>query len=256
MSTPSLDGKIILITGAAGGIGRAAALLATSEGARVALTDLSAEGVVATADQVTAAGGEAIALPADLTRLSEVDAVVAGTVEHYGRLDGAFNNAGLSGGQIGQGDRRLAEWDESAFDLAIGVNLKATWLCLRAELIQMEKQDGAGSIVNTSSLAGIRGFRHAAGYGAGKHGVIGLTKIAALEYATTARVNAICPGYTDTPLMAEAKRILGDALYARIPVGRLAQPEDIAQTAVWLLSDRSSYATGGEFVIDGGYTAS
>lgn len=250
-----LEGKIVLITGAAGGIGRATALLAAAEGARLALSDLSGDGVAETASQVTSAGGEAVALPADLRSRAAVDDLVAATVDHFGRLDGAFNNAGVSGGQIGQGDRRVAEWDEDAFDQAIAVNLKATWLCLRAELAQMEKQDGTASIVNTSSLAGVKGFRHAAGYSAGKHGVIGLTKTAAIEYAPTIRVNAICPGYTDTDLMAEAKRLLGDALYARIPAGRLAQPDDIAQMACWLLSDRSGYATGGEFVVDGGYLA-
>lgn len=250
-----LDGKTILITGAAGGIGRATALLAAQEGARLALSDLSDGGVRETAAQVQAAGGEAIAQQADLTVGADVDALVARAVDHYGRLDGAFNNAGVSGGQIGQGGRRVGEWDENAFDLAIAVNLKATWLCLRSELAQMEAQDGGGAIVNTSSLAGLKGFKMTAGYAAGKHGVLGLTKTAAIEYAPKVRVNAVCPGYTDTDLMAEAKRQLGDALYTRIPSGRLAQPREIAEMACWLLSDRSGYATGGEFVVDGGYLA-
>jgi NAD(P)-dependent dehydrogenase (short-subunit alcohol dehydrogenase family) len=255
MSTRLLDEKIILITGAAGGIGRATALIAASEGAKLALSDISADGVAGISAEVEAAGGDALALPGDLTQRADVDDIVARAVEHYGRLDGAFNNAGISGGQIGQGARRVAEWDEAAFDQAIAVNLKATWLCMRAELLQMESQESGGSIVNTSSLAGIRGFKHTAGYSAGKHGVIGLTRTSAIEYAPRVRVNAICPGYTDTDLMAEAKRVLGDALYARIPSGRLARPDDIAQMACWLLSDRSEYATGGEFVVDGGYMA-
>lgn len=254
--TAELDGKVVLITGAGGGIGRATALLAAREGASLALADLSDERLQETVEAVSAAGGEAFGMRTDLTARDEVDAMVAGVIERYGRLDGAFNNAGLSGGQIGQGNRRVAEWDEDKFDLAIAVNLKATWLCLRAELPVMEAQEGGGAIVNTSSLAGIKGVRNTAGYSAGKHGVIGLTRTAAIEYAPSVRVNAICPGYTDTALMAEAKRLLGEALYARIPAGRLAAPEDIAQMAVWLLSERSSYASGAEFVVDGGYMQS
>ncbi|NMO03232.1 SDR family oxidoreductase [Gordonia sp. TBRC 11910] len=254
MSAGLLDGKAVLITGAAGGIGRASALLAAAEGARLILSDLSADGLADTVDAVRAAGGRAIGVRADLTVRADVDALVASAVAEYGRLDGAFNNAGVSGGQIGQGDRRVGEWDEDKFDLAIAVNLKTTWRCLRAELTQMESQ-GGGAIVNTASLAGLTGFKRTAGYSAGKHGVIGLTKTAAIEYGPTIRVNALCPGYTDTALMAQAKRLLGDALYTRIPAGRLAQPDDIAQMAIWLLSDRSGYASGGEFVVDGGYLA-
>lgn len=255
MSQGMLADKVVLITGAAGGIGRACAFLAASEGAHLVLSDLSTDGLDNTAAEVRDQGGDVIELTADLTIRDEVDAVVAGAVDHYGRLDGAFNNAGVSGGQIGQGDRRVGEWDEEMFDLAVAVNLKATWLCLRAELRQMESQAGGGSIVNTASLAGLTGFKRTAGYSAGKHGVIGLTKTAAIEYGPRIRVNAVCPGYTDTALMAEAKRLLGNELYTRIPAGRLAQPNEIAQMACWLLSDRSSYATGGEFVIDGGYMA-
>lgn len=254
--TGELKNKVVLITGAGGGIGRATALLAAAEGARLALADLSTERLQESIDAVVAAGGEAIGIPTDLTVREQVDAMVVRTVEQYGRLDGAFNNAGISGGQIGQGNRRIAEWDEDKFDLAIAVNLKSAWLCLRAELPVMEAQEGGGAIVNTSSLAGIKGVRNTAGYSAGKHGVIGLTRTAAIEYAPAVRVNAICPGYTDTALMAEAKRLLGDALYARIPAQRLASPEDIAQMAVWLLSERSAYANGAEFVVDGGYMQS
>ncbi len=254
MSGLLLDGKTVLITGAAGGIGTATALLAAREGARLALSDVSKDGVEATAEQVRAAGGEAVTVPADLTDGAAVTAMVAAVVAEYGRLDGAFNNAGVSGGQIGQGGRRVAEWDEDAFDRAIAVNLKGVWLCLRAELTQMQAQ-GGGAIVNTASLAGLTGFRTTAGYSAAKHGVIGLTKTAAIEYAPTVRINAVCPGYTDTDLMKDAKRRGGDAIMARIPSARLAQPVEIAEMAVWLLSDRAAYATGGEFVVDGGYLA-
>ncbi|MBY8856926.1 SDR family oxidoreductase [Nocardia sp. CA2R105] len=254
MSGLLLDGKVVLITGAAGGIGRAASFLAAQEGARLALTDIADEGVRAVAQQVQANGGDALPLPADLTNGDSVDAMVAAAVEHYGRLDGAFNNAGVSGGQIGQGGRRVGEWDEAAFDRAIAVNLKGVWLCLRAELKQMESQ-GGGAIVNTASLAGLTGFKTTAGYSAAKHGVIGLTKTAAIEYAPTVRINAICPGYTDTDLMKDAKARSGDTIMARIPFTRLAQPVDIAEMAVWLLSERAGYATGGEFVVDGGYLA-
>ncbi|WP_216893520.1 SDR family NAD(P)-dependent oxidoreductase [Nocardia alni] len=249
-----LDGKVILITGAAGGIGRAASLLAAREGARLSLTDVSENGLEEITEQVRAKSAEALALPADLTDGESVNAMVAAAVEHYGRLDGAFNNAGVSGGQIGQGGRRVGEWDETAFDRAIAVNLKGVWLCLRAELRQMESQ-GGGAIVNTASLAGLTGFKTTAGYSAAKHGVIGLTKTAAIEYAPTVRINAVCPGYTDTDLMKDAKRRSGDAIMARIPSARLAQPQDIAEMACWLLSDRAGYATGGEFVVDGGYMA-
>lgn len=254
MSGLMLDGKVVLITGAAGGIGRATSLLAAREGARLALTDVAEDGVRKTAELVRAAGGEAVALPADLTVGDSVNAMVASAVDLYGRLDGAFNNAGVSGGQMGQGGRRVADWDEAAFDRAIGVNLKGVWLCLRAELKQMEAQ-GRGAIVNTASLAGLTGFRTTAGYSAAKHGVVGLTKTAAIEYAPTVRINTVCPGYTDTDLMKDAKRRSGDTIMARIPTARLAQPEDIAEMVCWLLSDRAGYATGGEFVVDGGYMA-
>ncbi|MGV9674058.1 SDR family NAD(P)-dependent oxidoreductase [Nocardia sp. NPDC003482] len=249
-----LEDKVVLITGAAGGIGRATALLAASEGARLALTDVAADRLAAVAAEVRAKGGAALEVPADLTIGESVDAMVAAVVEHYGRLDGAFNNAGVSGGQIGQGGRRAGEWDETAFDRALAVNLKGVWLCLRAELRQMGSQ-GGGAIVNTASLAGLAGFKTTAGYSAAKHGVVGLTKTAALDYAPAIRINAVCPGYTDTDLMKDAMRRGGDAIMARIPAARLAQPEDIAEMACWLLSDRSAYATGGTFVVDGGYLA-
>ncbi|MFT3721692.1 SDR family oxidoreductase [Pseudorhodoferax sp.] len=249
-----LTGKVIAITGGAGGIGRAASLLAAQEGARVLVADLSLQGANETVAQVRAAGGEARAFGGDLTQAAAADALVASAVEQWGRLDGAFNNAGLSGGQAGQGGRRVADWDEAAFDQVVAVNLKAVWLCMRAELRQMAAQ-GAGAIVNTASLAGLTGFRSTAGYAAAKHGVIGLTKTAAIEYAPAVRVNAVCPGYTNTDLLKDAFARSGAAILSRIPFNALAEPQNIAEMAVWLLSDRAAYATGGSFVVDGGYMA-
>jgi NAD(P)-dependent dehydrogenase (short-subunit alcohol dehydrogenase family) len=174
--------------------------------------------------------------------------------DEYGRLDGAFNNAGISGSQVGQGGKLVADWDEDAFDRILAVNLKGVWHCMRAELKQMAAQ-GAGAIVNTASLAGLTGFRSTAGYAASKHGVIGLTKTAAIEYAPTVRVNAVCPGYTDADLMKDSMSRSGATIMSRIPFGSIARPEDIGEMACWLLSDRSSYATGGSFIVDGGYMA-
>jgi NAD(P)-dependent dehydrogenase (short-subunit alcohol dehydrogenase family) len=253
--TGMLAGKVVLITGAGGGIGRATALLAAREGARIAASSQSAEGAQTTAELVRAAGGEAIAVIADVADGAAVDAMTADVVEHYGRIDGAFNNAGVSGGQLGQGGRFVADWDEEAFDRVVAVNLKGVWLGMRAQINQMQAQEGGGSIVTTSSLAGLTGFKATAGYAAAKHGVIGLTKTAAIEYAPTVRVNAICPGYTDTDLMKEAMRLYSDVIMARIPAGALGRPEHIAEMACWLLSDRAAYATGGTFVVDGGYLA-
>lgn len=249
-----LDGKVIAVTGGAGGIGRAASLLAAQEGARIVIADLSLPGANETAEMVRAAGGEALAFSGDLCQAATADAMVAKAVGQWGRLDGAFNNAGVSGGQLGQGGRCAADWDEEAFDRAIAVNLKAVWLCMRAQLRQMVAQ-GGGAIVNTASLAGLTGFRSAAGYAAAKHGVIGLTKTAAIEYASTVRVNAVCPGYTNTDLMKDAFARSGDVILSRIPTKALAEPQQIAEMAIWLLSSRAAYATGSSFVVDGGYMA-
>ncbi|MDA3624071.1 SDR family oxidoreductase [Saccharopolyspora sp. WRP15-2] len=249
-----LDGKVVFITGAAGGIGRATCLLAAAEGAKVAATDVSAEGAEKTAQLVRDAGGESFAAAADLTDGDSVEAMFSAVIDHYGRIDGAFNNAGVSGGQVGQGGKLVADWDEDAFDLVLAVNLKGVWRCMRAELEQMVAQ-GHGTIVNTASLAGLAGFKTTAGYSAAKHGVIGLTKTAAIEYAPVVRVNAVCPGYTDTDLMKDAMARGGSTIMSRIPSGALGQPENIAEMVCWLLSDRASYATGGSFVVDGGYMA-
>lgn len=249
-----LDGKIALITGAAGGIGRAASLLFAAEGARLVLSDVQADGVEETARQVTKAGGEATPVVADLMNGEDVTAMVGKAVDTYGRLDCAFNNAGVTGGQVGQGGRFTADWDEDAFDRIVGINLKGTWLCMKAEIKQMVAQ-GGGSIVNTSSLAGLSGFMTTTGYAASKHGIIGMTKTAALEYAPDIRVNALCPGYVDTAMLTDTMSRRGQAILEQIPFKRLADPKEMAEMVCWLLSDRSSYASGYAYAVDGAYLA-
>lgn len=252
--TGMLDGQSVLITGAAGGIGRASALLFAQEGARLTVSDVNAEGAEATAAMVRDTGGEAIAVAADLASGDAVDAMVKAAVAAYGRLDGAFNNAGVTGGQIGQGGRFSADWDEEAFDRIMRVNAKGTWLCMRAEIRQMQAQ-GGGAIVNTASLAGLTGFATTAGYAASKHAIVGMTKTAALEYAPRIRINALCPGYVDTDMLKDSMARRGEQILARIPFKRLADPREMAEMVCWLLSPRASYATGYAYSVDGGYMA-
>ena len=249
-----LDGKSTLVTGAAGGMGRAAALLFAREGARVTVADVKEAQVVETAELITAEGGEAIAIVADMTDRVQVDAMIIRVVDAFGKLDGAFNNAGITGGQVGQGGRFTADWDEDAWDRIVGINAKGVWNCMQAEIRQMRAQ-GGGAIVNTASLAGITGFITTSGYSASKHAVVGMTKTAALEYAPDIRVNVLCPGYVDTDLLSDTMSRRGEQILEKIPFKRLARPTELAEMACWLLSDRASYATGATFVVDGGYMA-
>lgn len=249
-----LDGKVILVTGAAGGIGTAAAELFAKEGARLALSARSADKLTELVNAIKEKGGEAIAIGADLEKPTELKALVEKTVETYGRLDGAFNNAGVTGGQVGQGGKLTAEWEEDAFEQIMRVNVLGTWHLMRAQIAQMDKQ-GSGSIVNTTSLAALTGFPTTAGYAASKHALTGLTKTAALEYAPKIRINALCPGYVDTAMIEDSMARRGDMILSKIPFDRLATPTEMAEMACWLLSDRSSYATGANFIVDGGYMA-
>ena len=249
-----LDGKSTLVTGAAGGMGRAAALLFAREGARVAVADVKEAQAVETVELIKAEGGEAIAIVADMTDRVQVDAMIIRVVDAFGKLDGAFNNAGITGGQIGQGGRFTADWDEDAWDRIVGINAKGVWNCMQAEIRQMRAQ-GGGAIVNTASLAGITGFITTSGYSASKHAVVGMTKTAALEYAPDIRVNVLCPGYVDTDLLSDTMSRRGEQILEKIPFKRLARPTELAEMACWLLSDRASYATGATFVVDGGYMA-
>jgi NAD(P)-dependent dehydrogenase (short-subunit alcohol dehydrogenase family) len=250
-----LEGKSALITGGGGGIGRATALAFAREGARVAVADLNVEAARETVALVNAAGGQAISLSGDVTKDSDVRSMIEAVISTYGRLDCAFNNAGIAGWQVDAGGKKTAEWSEEAFDRMIAVNLKSVWLCMRYELPQMQAQ-GGGVIVNTGSIAGLVGLPTSSAYVAAKHGVLGLTKTAALEYAeANIRVNAVCPGYIETRMTEETMRRRGDAILAQVPMRRLGNPEEIAEMVVWLSSERASYVSGAAYNVDGGWMA-
>jgi len=250
-----LDGKSALITGGGGGIGRATALAFAREGARVAVADLSEEAAGETVALVNAAGGQAISLAGEVTQDSDVRAMTEAVISTYGRLDCAFNNAGIAGWQVDAAGKKTAEWSEEAFDRMIAVNLKGVWLCMRYELLQMQAQ-GGGAIVNTGSIAGLAGLPTSSAYVASKHGVIGLTKTAALEYAeANIRVNAVCPGFIKTRMTEDTMRRRGEAILGQVPFGRMGNPEEIAEMVVWLCSERASYVSGAAYNVDGGWMA-
>lgn len=246
-------GKVALVTGAGSGIGRASAQKFAQEGAKVIVADIVAEGGNETVRLIREAGGEATFVKTDVSQAREVEALVSSTVEIYGRLDCAHNNAGIEGNAA-----PLAECSEADFDRVISINLKGIWLCLKYEVIQMLKQGGGGAIVNTSSVAGLVGFSGITPYTASKHGVAGLTKAVALEYATSGiRVNAVCPGVIDTPMI---ERFASDPqvraqLLAQEPVNRLGTPKEVANAVAWLCSDEASFMTGVPMPVDGGFVA-
>jgi len=248
-----MDGKVALVTGAASGIGRATALLFAEKGAKVVIDDIAPEGGQETVRLIEKAGGKAVFIRADISKMSEVKALIDKTVETYGRLDYAVNNAGTETKPTPTADYTEEDWDR-----VVNTNLKGTWLCMKYEIQQMLKQ-GAGAIVNTSSVAGLVGVASMSAYVASKHGVIGLTKTAALECgASNIRVNAICPSATLTPLMEmviagmpeQAKNMI-----ANHPLGRIAETREIAEAIVWLCSDSASFVTGHAMVADGGFLA-
>ncbi len=244
------SGKVALVTGAANGIGRATALAFAQNGLKVVVSDIDATGGKNTVDAITAAGGEAVFFQCDVTHDDQVRALVNGTIARYERLDYAFNNAGI---EIEQS--RVADGKESDFDAIMNVNVKGVWLCMKYQIPAMLAQ-GGGAIVNTASVAGLIGLPTASNYVAAKHGVVGITKTAALEYATdNIRVNCVNPGYIKTPMTDPTMATRFVALMEKVPMKRLGVPEEIAEAVVWMLSDRASFMTGVSHIVDGGYTA-
>jgi len=248
-----VEGKVALVTGGASGIGRATALTFAREGAKLIIADMNEEGGQQIVHMITEQGGVAIFVQTDVTQATAVEALISKAVETYGRLDCAHNNAGISGG----GRALTAEYSEDTWHQVIAVNLTGVWLCMKYEIPQMLSQ-GSGAIVNTASVAGLIGGRGLAAYVASKHGVVGLTKTAALEYAQQGiRVNCVCPGVIHTPMTA---RGLDDPerrarIIASEPIGRVGTPEEVAEAVVWLCADAASFVTGHTMTVDGGYVA-
>lgn len=248
-----VENKIALVTGGGSGIGRATALAFAREGAKVVVADILVEGGEETVNRIKSGGGEAVFVKANVTQAAEVETIVKQAVDIYGRLDCAFNNAGIAGAAARTADYTQAQWDR-----VIAINLTGVWLCMKYEIQQMTTQ-GGGAIVNTASVAGLVGFRHGPAYVAAKHGVVGLTKTAALEYAKAGiRVNAVCPGVIRTPMFERGLQVdprIAETMSAREPIGRLGKPEEIAEAVVWLCSEAASFVTGLPMAVDGGWVA-
>jgi NAD(P)-dependent dehydrogenase (short-subunit alcohol dehydrogenase family) len=250
-----LDGKVAIITGAGSGIGQATSRIFAREGAKLVLADVAEEGGNRTLKIVQDLGVDAIFVKCDVSQWSDVEGVVNKTVQTYGRIDCAFNNAGIEGKGGNTHECTQENWDR-----VMAINLTGVWLCMKAEIAQMLKQGGNAAIVNTSSGAGLAGVRGMPAYVAAKHGVAGLTRAAALEYGRqNIRINAVCPGPIRTPMMERLLQNRPDAeqRFARSePLKRLGEPEEIAEAVAWLCSDRASYVTGLPLPVDGGFMAS
>ena len=252
--TTELEGKVGLVTGGTSGIGRETAVLFAKAGAKVVVAGRRELQGEETIQLIRAAGGDGLFVKTDVSKASQLDALIQRAVEKFGRLDIAFNNAGIEGVWV-----PIVRQSEEDWDRTIDINLKGVWLCLKYEIRQMLKQGGGGAIVNMASINGLIGAAGvAAAYSASKHGVVGLTKSAALETARSRiRINAVCPAVIETPM---GERLFGAPLVHKYvlschPIGRFGRPAEIAEAVVWMCSDQASFMTGQSLVLDGGFLA-
>lgn len=245
-----IDGKVALVTGAAAGIGRATAQRFAADGVKVVVADVATDEGQQTTRLIEQSGGTAHFVRCDVSSATDVEAMVEEVLTRYGRLDAAFNNAGVECEMATIGEAKEEDWDR-----VMSINLKGIWLCMKYEIAAMMRQ-GGGAIVNSSSVVGALGQPNMASYVASKHGVLGLTKTAALEYASSSiRVNAVCPAIVDTPMLhryTKGDTELAAELTAQYPTQRITQPEEVANAVLWLCSDAASYVNGHSLMIDGG----
>jgi len=248
MKTENLfEGKVVVVTGAGSGIGQAAALAYAENGAKVIVSDIKDSDTVT---KIKSKGGEATFIKTDVTKPEECENLVNQTIKTYGKMDIAFNNAGILGET-----NNLADMSLEGFDKVIRTNLSSVFYCMKYEIAAMLKQ-GKGVIVNTASILGAVGFESFSGYVAAKHGVVGLTQNAALEYSSKGiRINCVAPGFINTPLLNTIDTKGKESLALKHPIGRMGNPEEVAALVIWLSSEKASYATGGYYPIDGGYLA-
>lgn len=248
-----LADKVILVTGGSTGIGRATAKILAAEGARVAIIDIEETSGKKTVDEIRQSGGVAQYHTADVSDYQQMHAAIAAIVAEHGKLDGAFNNAGIEGPAVKILDYSIEDWER-----VLRVNLTGVFVCMKCEIEQMLKH-GGGNIVSTASVAGLVGLPGASSYNSAKHGVVGLTKTAALEYAASnIRVNAVCPGFIETPMLervTDASIKIRDHLIRQVPMKRVADPSEIGNTVAWLMSEKSAYMTGVALPVDGGWVA-
>jgi NAD(P)-dependent dehydrogenase (short-subunit alcohol dehydrogenase family) len=248
-----LEGRTAIVTGGASGIGRAAATMLASRGAQLVVADIDADNATIVADEIEDAGGAAIGVPTDVTDPAQVRAMVETTIGSFGGLHVAVHCAGTPGSYAALADQRFDDWQRT-----LAINLSSAFLCMQAEMPKL-LESGAGSIVNVASAAGLMGFAHLPAYVASKHGLVGLTKSVALEVARKGvRVNAVCPGNVRTPMLegftgGDEQALEG--MGRMTPIGRLAEPHEVAEAIVWLCSDAASYVTGHAFAVDGGVLA-